>query len=68
MSNGIPKAPIKQILKDQGIERVSDEIVDVLKDEIEASLIKMAKKIKVMLAATDSKTAKVKHLRMIKEL
>lgn len=64
----IPKAPIKRLLKDQGIERVSDEIVDILVDDIEVRLIDIAKKVGAVVEASGAKTAKAKHLAAIKNL
>lgn len=68
MANYIPKAPIKRLLKDQGIERVSDEIVDLLVDDMELRLIDIAKKVGAVVEASGSKTAKSKHLIAIKSL
>jgi len=64
----IPKAPVKRLLKDQGIERVSDEIVDILVDDIEVRLIDIAKKVGAVVEASGAKTAKAKHLAAIKNL
>ena len=64
----IPKAPVKRLLKDQGIERVSDEIVDILVDDIEVRLIDIANKVGAVVEASGAKTAKAKHLAAIKNL
>lgn len=61
----IPKAFIKRAIKNQGVDRLSQEVVDYLAMDIDKRLERVGKELRGLQVKTGLKTIKLQHLKDI---